>query len=324
MVDVTYTDNNRVPAGSMTNYKIDLDIGKDNDFELQMNLKHHVMDYESIWYVDGTEYGGMVDYIKLDTYNNIVYYQGRSWRGFWAKKVIEPDKGADYLVVSGDANDVLRMLVKRLKLQDLFEVPEAQANINISSYQFDRYCTGYDGIMKMLAQSRAKPKFTYIDGEGYVRIEAVPAEDLSEKYEYSDDYGMQLVMEKNRGGVNHLICLGSGDLAARKVIHLYADADGKVSKTQHYYGLEEIEEIYDYGNAGDDTKLEEGGIERLQSLMNSESMSAKFSKLDVDVGDIVGGKNRMTGIRIKETVNSQIIKIENGRETVEYKVGDDD
>ena len=43
------------------------------------------------------------------------------------------------------------------------------------------------------------------------------------------------------------------------------------------YGLEEITEIYDYGNAGDDSKLEEGGIERLHSLMNSESMSAKFS-----------------------------------------------
>ena len=93
MVDVAYTDKNRVPTGSLSNYKIDLDIGNDNDFEIQMNLKNHVMDYESIWYVDGTEYGGMIDYIKLDTYNNIVYYQGRGWRGFWAKKIIEPDEG---------------------------------------------------------------------------------------------------------------------------------------------------------------------------------------------------------------------------------------
>ena len=154
-------------------------------------------------------------------------------------------------------------------------------------------------------------------------MEAVKAEDLSEKYEYSDDYGMQLIMESNKGGVNHLICLGSGDLAARKVIHLYADADGNISKAQTFYGLEEITEIYDYGNAGDDSKLEEGGIERLHSLMNSESMSAKFSKLDVDVGYLVGGKNRMTGIKIKETVSSQIVKIENGRENIEYKVVED-
>ena len=310
-----------MPTGSLSNYKIDLDIGNDNDFEIQMNLKNHVMDYESIWYVDGTEYGGMIDYIKLDTYNNIVYYQGRGWRGFWAKKIIEPDEGEDYLTVSGDANDVLYMLVKRLKLQDLFSVPETKANINITSFQFDRYCSGYAGITKMLAQFGAKPRFTYNDG--YVYVEAVKAEDLSKKYEYSDDYGMQLIMESNKGGVNHLICLGSGDLAARKVIHLYADADGNISKAQTFYGLEEITEIYDYGNAGDDSKLEEGGIERLHSLINSESMSAKFSKLDVDVGDLVGGKNRMTGIKIKETVSSQIVKIENGRENIEYKVGED-
>lgn len=322
MVDVVYTDSNRVPTGSLSNYKIDLDIGNDNDFEIQMNIKHHVMNYGSIWYVDGTEYGGIVDYIKLDTYSNIVYYQGRSWRGFLAKKIIEPDAGADYYIVSGDANDILRTLIKRLKLQDLFDVPEKDSGIKISSYQFDRYCTGYDGIIKMLARFGAKPKLAYSDG--YVTIEAVKAEDLSEKYEYSDDYGMQLIMESDKGGVNHLICLGSGDLAARKVIHLYADQNGKISKTQHYYGLEEISEIYDYGNAGDDAKLEEGGIERLQSLMNSQSMSAKFSKLDVDIGDLVGGKNRMTGIKIKETVNSQIIKLENGRESIEYKVGDDE
>lgn len=33
MVDVAYTDKNRVPTGSLSNYKIDLDIGNDNDFE---------------------------------------------------------------------------------------------------------------------------------------------------------------------------------------------------------------------------------------------------------------------------------------------------
>lgn len=71
MVDVAYTDKNRVPTGSLSNYKIDLDIGNDNDFEIQMNLKNHVMDYESIWYVDGTEYGGMIDYIKLSANINI-------------------------------------------------------------------------------------------------------------------------------------------------------------------------------------------------------------------------------------------------------------
>lgn len=320
-MDVVYTDRNRVPTGTLKKYSVDLDIGKDNDFELQMNLKNHCMDYNSIWYVDGTEYGGIVDAIKLDTYSNLVFYSGRSWRGFFAKKIIQPDSGSDYYVVSGDANDVLWTLIQRLKLQDLFTVPDSSSNISITSYQFDRYCNGYEGIMKMLASVNAKPRFAYTDG--MVLVEAVPIEDLSEKYEYSDDYGMRLILENNQGGVNHLICLGPGELSARTVIHLYADADGNIGKTQHYFGLDEIVEVYDYGNSGDDSKLEEGGIEKLQSLMNAETMSAQFSKLDVDVGDIVGGKNRMTGIKIKETVNSQIVKIQNGRETIEYKVGEE-
>ena len=319
-MDVVYTDRNRVPTGTLFNYDIDLDIGNDNNYELQMNIQNHCMDYKSIWYVDGTEYGGIVDSIKLDTYNNIVYYSGRSWRGFFAYKIIQPDAGMDYFTVSGDANDVIWTLIQRLNLQDLFAVPEYQAGINIKSYQFERYCTGYDGIMKMLESVNAKPKFTY--NNGFIYVEAVPIEDLSSKYEYSDDYGMQLIMETNKGGINHLICLGTGELAERTVIHLYADADGNISKSQTFKGLDEIVDIYDYGNSGDDTKLESGGIEKLQTLINSQKMSAKFSKLDVDVGDIVGGKNRMTGIKIKETVKSQIIKINNGRETIEYKVGE--
>ena len=45
-------------------------------------------------------------------------------------------------------------------------------------------------------------------------------------------------------------------------------------------------------------------------------------RVDVDIGDIVGGKNRQTGVAMKEIINSEIVKIENDRYTVTYEVGD--
>jgi hypothetical protein len=39
-------------------------------------------------------------------------------------------------------------------------------------------------------------------------------------------------MTLNNSGVNHLICLGSGELQNRIVVHLYVDADGNISQTQ--------------------------------------------------------------------------------------------
>ena len=156
-----------------------------------------------------------------------------------------------------------------------------------------------------------------------VIIEAVEIEDLSEVYEYSDDYGMRIIFDQNRGGVNHLICLGQGELRNRQVVHLYVDGNGLISENQTFVGLKEITEIYDYPSVETLEELKNSGIEKLQELKSTNTVSAQFEKLDVDVGDIVGGTNRLTGIKLKESVSALEISIKNGMVTVTYKIGDE-
>lgn len=321
-MEVMYTDANRLPQGSLEKYSIDLEIGGDNDFEAQMNVRNHCMSSGCIWYIKDEEYGGIVDNVKVDTEKSKVYYSGRSWRGILEKKVIRPDTGKDYLVVSGDANDILALLIRRCDLVDLFAVPGTSSGIQISNYQFPRYVDAYSGIVKMLSSVGAKLKIVYNDKDSCVNISAVQIEDLSKKYEYSDDYGMKIIIEKKTGGVNHLICLGAGELAARTVIDLYVDKTGEITEKQSYFGEYEIAETYDYGNSESVAELKEKGIEHLKELKSSDSVSASFSKLDVDIGDIVGGRNRATGILLKEQVTQEIVKIKNGIETITYKVGE--
>lgn len=321
-MEVMYTDANRLPQGSLEKYSIDLELGGDNDFEAQMNVRNHCMSSGCIWYIKDEEYGGIVDNVKVDTEKSKVYYSGRSWRGILEKKVIRPDTGKDYLVVSGDANDILALLIRRCNLVDLFAVPGTSSGIQISNYQFPRYVDAYSGIVKMLSSVGAKLKIVYNDKDSCVNISAVQIEDLSKKYEYSDDYGMKIIIEKKTGGVNHLICLGAGELAARTVIDLYVDKTGEITEKQSYFGEYEIAETYDYGNSESVAELKEKGIEHLKELKSSDSVSASFSKLDVDIGDIVGGRNRATGILLKEQVTQEIVKIKNGIETITYKVGE--
>jgi hypothetical protein len=316
-----YTDVNRLPQGSLEKYSVDLELGGNNDFELQMNVKNHCMSAGCIWYVKDEEYGGIVDDVKVDTEKSKVYYSGRSWRGVLEKKVIRPDAGKDYLTVSGDVHDILALLIKRCDLVDIFAVPDTSSGIQISNYQFQRYVDAYSGIVKMLSAAGAKLKIIYNDKDSCVNISSVPIEDLSEKYEYSDDYGMKIIIEKKTGGVNHLICLGAGELAARTVIDLYVDKTGEISEKQAYFGEYEIAETYDYGNSESAKELKEKGIEHLKELKSSDSVSASFSKLDVDIGDIVGGRNRATGILLKEQVTQEIVKIKNDIMTIMYKVG---
>lgn len=318
---VIYTDSNRLPQGELHNYSIDLDIGKDNDFQIGMNLKNHCMSHGSIWYVENTEYGGIVDDVKIDTKKNTVYYSGRAFRGILEKKIIEPESGQDYYIVSGDANRILEQLIEKVGLSDLFIVPTDDAGIKISNNQFERYTDMYAGVQKMLSSVNAKLVCIATE-ETKVQIRANQIEDLSEKYEYSDDYGMQVIFEQNRGGVNHLICLGGGELAERTVVHLYVDNYGNVGDTQYYKGVSEITEIYEYGNIESDEELRKQGIQKLNELKNRDSLTAQFDKLDVDIGDIVGGKNRQTGVTMKEVISSEIVKIKNDRCTVTYKVGE--
>ena len=318
---ITYTDRNRQPLGVLGKCNVDLDLGKENDFEIQMNIQNHCMDFGSLWYVKDSEYGGIVDDIKLNTDIQIVYYSGRSFRGILAKKVIEPETGEDYYTVSGDANSIIYDLLLKLNIQDLFKTPEEASGITINNYSFERYIDAYTGLMKMLSKVGAKLKLS-MQGQK-VLIEAVPIEDLSQQYEYSDDYGMRLIFDDNRGGVNHLICLGQGELRERTVIHLYVDKNGLISQNQSIFGLSEITQTYDYASAQDEQDLLESGIEQLQELKSAIGLSAQFQKLDVGIGDLVGGTNRMTGIKIKETVTALEISIKNGLEVVTYKIGDD-
>ena len=318
---ITYTDSNRTPSGVFGKYQVDLDIGRENDFEVQMNIQNHCMDFDSIWYVEGTEYGGVVDDVKLNTDLGIVYYTGRSFRGILAKKILQPSSGQDYYTVSGDANTVIQEVLERINVQDLFERPTEASGITITNYSFDRYTDAYTGLMKMLAKVGAKLKLTMQSPK--VIIEAVEIEDLSEVYEYSDDYGMRIIFDQNHGGVNHLICLGQGELSQRQVVHLYVDGNGLISQNQTFIGLKEIAEIYDYPSVETLQELISSGTEKLQELKSTNTVSAQFEKLDVNVGDIVGGTNRMTGIKLKESVSALEISIKNGMVTVTYKIGDE-
>lgn len=319
-MDIEYTDVNWIKEGSLKYYNCDLEIGGKNDFEINMNIKNDYMVEGSLWYVNNTEYGGIVDKIRTDTEKETVTYYGRAWRGILQKKIIRPAKGQDYYKVTGDANDILKQVIKDIDLIDLFSIPEYKTGINIT-YQFDRYCDAYSGLTKMLFKNNMKLQIRMI--KDVLTIEAVPILDLSEKYEYSDDYGMKVILENDSGGINHLICLGQGELAQRTVVDLYVDAEGNISDKQVFFHEKEIAETFDYGNSTTAEELREKGIENLEKTKSKNTISATFQKLDVDVGDIVGGKNRLTGRTVKETVTKEIVKIKNNIETITYEVGEE-
>jgi hypothetical protein len=250
----------------------------------------------------------------------LVVYGGRTWHGILESKVIEPDSGEDYFIVSGEANQVLQTLIERLGLDDLFEASSEDSGLNISSYQFNRYVKGYTGIRKMLKTVSGKLHFVF--EEGQMVISALPIVDYSQDDEFDSDQ-IKFVIEKNYRPVNHLICLGRGELAEREVIHLYVDTEGTISTVQTQFGLDEVTDTYDNANVESLEELDKLGRETLEEAMQDGKLELQLdASQEYDIDDIVGARELVTGITMSKPIIKKIVTINKNQIKIEHKVGE--
>lgn len=324
-MDLIYTNAARVDQGVLPAYSFDLSFGaSENNFELTIGKDEAVLEPGAVIYIEGTEYGGMVDGVKTSTTAESVTYFGRTWHGIMNSKVIQPQPGEDYYIMPGiaiiDANDMVAAFIGELGLDGLFSIKKSPSGILIGSYKMPRYCKGYDGIRGMLAEYSAKLQIEW--REKTVFLEAVPRVDYSENPVDGDIAPMYI--ERHEARVNHLICLGRGELKERELIHLYIDQFGRIGDTKYFTGLDEVVEVYDYPTAESSEELRKGGIKRLKELRNNDRAELDLIETDgqtYDIGDIVGATDVYTGISVATAVTQKIIRIRNGVISTEYRTG---
>lgn len=318
-MDLIFTNPNREDVGVLHNYEFDLAFGSDeNNFECTVGKNDHCCAFGSYLYIEGTEYGGIVDSIKSANSAKEVIYSGRTWHGILNSKVLQPDSGQAYLTVSGEVNAVIASLIARMGLSDLFEVSAEDSGLTVSSYKMNRYISGYEGILKMLKTVGGKLLFR-VQKNCQVLLSVVPVVDYTQ--EELDSDLLDLDVKKTANTVNHLICLGTGELENRTVIHLYADENGNISQTQTFSGTDEYVAVFDYPNAEDETELLNSGIEKLKELMQQDDIAVDVNDVDdpYDIGDIVGASDNVTNIRITVPVTKKIVTIRNGVVTIDIQ-----
>lgn len=322
-MDLIFTNAKKIDQGVLKAYALDLSFGEDsseNDFELTLGNAEPELEDNSMIYMDGTEYGGIVDGVRTNTESQSTIYVGRTWQGILNSKVIEPDSGENYLVVSGDANSVLAFLIERLGLSAMFSAVASSSGINIANYQFPRYCMGYDGIRVMLEANGAKLKIRWENR--CVMVYAEPKADYSDSPVDGDV--APITLERCGNKVNHLVCLGRGELAKREVIHLYVDQFGRIGDVQVYTGMDEVTEIYDYKTAESLAELRKGGIDRLAELRGNDKIEVSINEdsgLVYDVTDVIAAKDNRTGNTATARIIQKVVKIKNGTINVAYLTG---
>ena len=263
--NLIYATEQGEDVGVISNYNLDLAFGKsENDYTLELPLSEHCCLSNYFVYLEGTEYGGVIDSIIPNNKENTVTYAGRTWQGIMANKIICPPDGQDYFTVSGNMYTVITQLLKATELDSIFIVSDESSRVKVSFYQFERYTNLYDGILKMLGVINAKIQFRYSNGKVYIHVNYAYNYAFDEEWDSSQ---LEYKIKKNYNKVNHLICLGSGQLKNRKVIHLFTDLSGNIqpyayvdnpvknddyikgTSKQIFKGESDIMECYDYSSA---------------------------------------------------------------------------
>lgn len=308
--DAAYTDTTAIRS-----FDLDLAYGTDEqDFEAA--FESPVLNGGELLYIDGTAYGGVVDVIESDTESTVTVYRGRTWHGILSGKIIAPAYNQDYVQVSGDANECISTILSRVALTDIMAASSETSGITITNYRFKRFVNAYDGLAQMLAASGAKLMMEHRSGKTVLW-----AEPISTIEGEADSDLMQFVLSANHRVPNHLVCAGEGELSQRIRLDLYADAQGNISTTQTFFGVDEIAVFYDYTGADLDT-LREDGTKTLKEMQVQGNVEADVAGVgDWDVGDVLVARDNRLGRSISAQIVKKIVRVSRGELTTEYEVG---
>ena len=139
--------------------------------------------------------------------------------------------------------------------------------------------------------------------------------------ELNEDGSVKLNILDYQNGVNHLICLGAGEVEQRQQVDLYAWPDGSIRKEQYYTGIDLIEQYYENTTVDTLAELEEEGRDKFEELKNYKQLKISVDDTDLELGDIVGGRERITNIYMAAPVIRKIVDVTGrGRTSISYKL----
>lgn len=297
-----------VKRAATDDFTLDLEmgVGTDNDFEL--TTPERVYGLETV-FCPGTEYGGVVDDDEpvLGDDGESIKYHGSTWTGVLDQNVTRPPSGQSHLSVSGAPDECIAALLQSCGVGSPFAAVEGeQGSI---SYTVPRFATLYEAIVGALSSVGLALGMECADGE--VRLFAKAPATIDETQ------GVGFDATRGYRPVNHLVVLGKGEMQAREVIDLYADADGAVSDTQSIFGLAHRSEVYELSNKEGD-ELKSDGMRKLKEYQEQRD-SVRITVPDgvpVSIGDRLSATSPRYGIRASATVTGIVVEAGNGTVTV--------
>lgn len=317
-MDLIYTDIHFSDLGKLKYTTLDFDTTDTMDFKLTMPLSIN-SNPASIGFIysSNSEVGGIIDNYTILTSENSIELTGRNFRGVLNSKIVKPPENQAYKYINGSVYDIITDLLNEFLIDNVFSADKSLNDFNINKTQVARYCSMYALLLQigklidkalLISQSNGKMVISYRTPKDYTQ------------YELNTKADVYLDISKNTNTVNHLICLGSGELQDRLVTELWLSRDKqKILTTPTVLGTQDYTEIYENTSVNTLEDLINAGIEKFNELITQDSidMSVSNSK-SYQIGDIVGGYDKITKLEIKNTISNIILSVEDTETSISY------
>lgn len=307
-----------------------------NDFEIQLSIEEWKKSPINIgdWlYIPETEWGGRVE--KMEHIARSIKITGVNFRYFIGRNVIHPKynnvtkKRDAYLEVLGEANGVLKTIQENtvlISFSEIVGVSKTDTGNQISG-KF-RYIDFLSGVVEMLDGYGMRLRVAHSYGPESIVIGAEVLSDYSEIF--NQDFNIEIdssVDETNE--VNFMIGLGKGELSDRQIVYMLRKKDGTIEEVPN--NLSQIkfdgvvkQFVLDEPNIETLAQLREKMYEKFDELKNKNTINLNFSsdEYELNLGDIVGGIDEMTGLSLKKEIIQKVLTIDSKSRKITYKVGD--
>ena len=311
---LTYTDPNRKDVGYLEGFSLDLENGKEDDFEIKLPLDsfHNLSAGCLIYCENHPQYGGRVEKFSPNTAANTVTFIGSTWRGVFKKKILLNNIS---VTPSKTLEEITSEIISAANLTELFEPASNGSAIGLSMLA-GQYMTPLATLETILSALGCRPSFRYSATSRRILIGTEAIKDYS-KSEY-DSSQINMELSVNKMPTNHVIGIDKSGHAH----HLYLMHDGSYSQTQEITGAAEVTKLVEISS--DDSAVI---LQKLTETMDAEQKAATSSALSVaeisaEIGDIVGANEQYSKTFVASKVTSKVLKMSDKTFQINFETGE--
>lgn len=320
-----YTNEQLVEQGYLSGVSMDFqEEDTENDFTLTMGLDDFSKLSKGCYVYDenNPNFGGRIQKVRIQTAQNSLIWEGLTFAGILGTKIIEPPPAEAYRYLTGDLETKVNQVLRITGLSEIFYTRAEGGNTD--DWKVDRYTDALSAVRKLAAENGLVMVVSFDKYVKKLKISFTTARPVTAGDEYDSEL-FAFDITKDLMPVNHLICLGRGQLEDRWVYHLYANANGVISETQTMTGTKEIMAVYDYSSVESYEELQKEGLKHFKEILDSGT------KLEITppeeavfhIGDTIAGYEQISGIYVEKKVKKIIYKAQDDLPpTINYETTD--